>query len=73
MKLTNLLTTAQAAEMLGVNPSRVRQLVLAGRLPAERVGRDLFLPRAAVLNHRPLRAGRPKKSSRKNRKQIDNP
>ena len=40
------LTIAQAAEVLGVTPPRVRQLAEAGRLPYERspAGRRLFQP-----------------------------
>ncbi len=37
------LTTRQAAERLGVTVSRVRHLVLEGRLPAEKFGRDLVI------------------------------
>lgn len=33
-----VLTTRQAAEILGVNDSRVRQLILRGRLKAEKFG-----------------------------------
>jgi excisionase family DNA binding protein len=33
-----LLTTQQAAERLGLTDSRVRQLVLEGRLPAQKFG-----------------------------------
>ena len=43
------LTTKQAALILGVNASRVRQFVLAGRLSATKPGRDLVLDRADVL------------------------
>jgi len=42
------LTTKQAAEILGVNPSRIRQLVLSGELHAEKVGRDLFISQAEM-------------------------
>jgi excisionase family DNA binding protein len=38
-----LLTTAQAAVALGVNASRVRQIILAGKLPAEKHGRDWII------------------------------
>jgi len=44
----NQLTTKQAAEILGVNPSRIRQLVLSGELHAEKVGRDLFISQAEM-------------------------
>ena len=42
-------TTKQAAERLGVNDSRVRQLLLAGRFPeAVKTGRDWWIPKGAV-------------------------
>jgi hypothetical protein len=38
-----VLTAAQTAEMLGVSPSRVRQLVMTKDLePTSRIGRDLL-------------------------------
>jgi excisionase family DNA binding protein len=36
-------TTEQAAKLLEISPSRIRQFVLAGRLPATKIGRDLFI------------------------------
>ena len=58
-----LLTTQNAASMLGVSPSRVRQLVREGRLVAQKMGRDLLISRTvveafAVVPRR--RTGRPK-------------
>lgn len=59
----DLLTTKQAGKILNVCSSRVRQLHLAGLLPAQRVGRDLVLllkdveKFAKTMNHTP---GRPK-------------
>lgn len=42
-----MLTTAQAADALGVTAARVRQLIRAGKLPAHRQGRDWAIdPRA---------------------------
>lgn len=43
------LTTKQAADILGVSTSRVRQFKLAGRLKATKFGRDLVFDRAEVL------------------------
>lgn len=34
------LTTSQAAALLGVNASRVRQLLISGKLAGERVGSE---------------------------------
>jgi excisionase family DNA binding protein len=42
------LTTAQAAARLGVSPSRVRQLIAAGRIKANKIGRDNMI-RASSL------------------------
>jgi excisionase family DNA binding protein len=61
----DLLTTEQAAEILGVNGSRVRQLLRSGTLKGSRFGRvwavreeDL---RAYMATRR--KAGRPRKES----------
>ena len=53
------LTTAQAGEQLGVNASRIRQLVLAGRLKFVKVGRDLMILRSAVAGFKRGTPGRP--------------
>lgn len=37
------LTTRQAAQVLGVTPSRVRQFIMEGRLEAQKFGRDLLI------------------------------
>lgn len=44
-----ILTTAQAAERLGVSTARIRQLCAQGRFPgAFRAGRDWMIPAEAV-------------------------
>lgn len=40
--------TALAAQVLGVTPRRIRQLVAAGHLPARRAGRTWLVDRCAV-------------------------
>ncbi|MBA7495699.1 hypothetical protein ES702_06288 [subsurface metagenome] len=37
------ITIQQAADKLGVSRSRIRQLVLSGKLPAIKYGRDWFI------------------------------
>jgi excisionase family DNA binding protein len=37
--------TKELAKLGGVNPSRIRQLLLAGRLKGEKFGRDWRIPR----------------------------
>ena len=58
--MDDFLTTKQAAEILGIEASRVRQLVLEGKLPARKVGRDLLIKVAALelVRNRP-KVGRP--------------
>lgn len=48
MKPTDTLTSSEAAALLGVKQSRVRQLILAGRLPALKFGRDWLIERKAI-------------------------
>lgn len=55
------LTTSEAAARLGVNQSRIRQLILAGQLPARKRGRDWSI-RAQDLQLVAVRKiGRPRK------------
>lgn len=56
------MTTKEAAKKLKVNPSRVRQLILAGRLPAQKIGRDLFIREWDLLKVKNRKPGRPKKN-----------
>ena len=55
------LTTSQAAARLGVSQARVRQLILAGRLPATRHGRDWSIRPDALKLVAVRKAGRPRK------------
>ena len=53
------ITAPEAAARLGVTDTRVRQLILAGRLPARKFGRA-WLIEASDLEHVRVRpAGRP--------------
>ena len=56
------LTTQQAAERLGVTQGRIRQLILSGNLPSEKVGRDRMIREEdlELVKDRPGR-GRPRK------------
>lgn len=59
-----LMSVAEVAQMLNVTDSRVRQLLLAGQLSGQRVGRDWVVLRADVVAFmsRPRRRGRPSTS-----------
>jgi excisionase family DNA binding protein len=56
-----LLTTKQAAKALAVNDSRVRQLILSGRLPAQKFGRDWIIKEKDLKKVADRKPGRPKK------------
>ncbi len=43
-----LVTVAQAAEIIGLSRVRVRVLVASGKLPAEKVGRDWLIRRSVA-------------------------
>ncbi len=45
-------TTSEAAAVIGCNTSRVRQLLLAGKLRGERVGRDWLVERKSAEEYR---------------------
>ena len=56
-----MLTTLEAAVELGVTPQRVRALIVAGRLKAEKVGRDWLIAPHALEAVRIRKSGRPRK------------
>jgi len=53
------LTTREAAERLHISPARVRRLILDGRLPAQKFGRDLVIYEADLESFERLKGGRP--------------
>jgi excisionase family DNA binding protein len=56
-----MLTVTEAATRLGVNTSRVRQLILEKRLPATKVGRDWYIKPADLAAVADRKPGRPRK------------
>lgn len=60
-----MLTTTQAASILGVSPRRVLALIEAGRLPAQKVGRDWIIQEADLEAVKERRQGWPKGKPRK--------
>ena len=56
------LTTPEAAERLNVSAERVRQLIKAGRLPAQQFGRDYLIREADLALVADRKPGRPKKT-----------
>jgi excisionase family DNA binding protein len=56
-----LLTTKEASERLSVTVTRVQQLIAAGRLPAEKMGRDYFIKEDDLKLVADRKPGRPRK------------
>lgn len=56
-----LLTTKEAAGKLGVTQTRVQQLILEGRLPAQKMGRDNFIKEVDLRLVADRKPGRPAK------------
>ena len=59
MKLIN---TKEASKQLNVNVQRVRQLIAAGRLPAQKIGRDWVIREKDLAKVAHRKHGRPKKN-----------
>jgi excisionase family DNA binding protein len=57
-----ILTTAEAAERLGVSVRRVQQLVKDGRLPAEQFGGALMIREEDLKLVKDRKVGRPPKA-----------
>jgi excisionase family DNA binding protein len=55
------LSTQQVAERLGIDSSGVRKLILSGRLPAMKVGRDHLIKAEDLALVSDRKPGRPKK------------
>lgn len=62
------LTTKEAAAMLGISQRQVQTLIQKGRIPFEKIGRDLFIEEKTLkleaVKSRP-KTGRPRKNSEK--------
>ncbi len=63
--MNGYITTKELAKKLGVDPSRVRRMILDGLILAEKAGRDNFITDAEVKRLESLdrKAGRPKKKT----------
>jgi len=58
-----MLTTEEAATHLGVTSARVRQMIIAGRLPAQRFGRSHMILESDLQLLEGRQPGRPPKSA----------
>lgn len=59
-RVMKLLTTKDAAKKLGVSDGRVRAMIIAGRLPAEKFGRAHLIREADLKLVRNRKPGRPR-------------
>ncbi|MCY7348712.1 MAG: helix-turn-helix domain-containing protein [Pyrinomonadaceae bacterium] len=62
MAKQNLLTTKQAAEILGVHQSRIYALIDSQRLPATRFGKSWIIEESDLQLVAERKTGRPKKA-----------
>lgn len=69
LRFMGLITTAQAAERLGISPQRVFQLIQDGRLPAQKVGHSYVIDAVVLKRVKRKKPGRPrtKKPTQKKR------
>ena len=58
-----MIDTHEAAIMLGVTPRRIRALIKAERIPAEKFGRDWLIQAVDLANLQVRPGGRPRKNS----------
>lgn len=64
-RVTELISSNEAAELLGVTRQNINVLVHIGRLPAYRIGTRLYFDPADVLEYgRTRRMGRPPKAGK---------
>lgn len=63
--IMKLISSAQAAEKLGVHITRVQVLIREGRLPAQKVGRNYVIDEANLKLVKDRKPGRPKKQAKK--------
>ena len=59
------ITTAEAAEKLGVSRDRIYQLIREGRLPAKKFGRDHLIEESDLKLVEDRKPGRPSKKTEK--------
>lgn len=57
-----MISTKQAAERLGISALRVQQLIRAGRLKAQKIGRDYVIDAADLTEVMERKPGRPVKN-----------
>lgn len=66
-----ILTTEEAAAQLGVTPARVRQMIIARRLPSQRFGRSHMILESDLQLVEDRHTGRPPKRSSETTRQLN--
>jgi excisionase family DNA binding protein len=64
------ITTSEAAKLLGISGARIRQLIEAGVIPAERVGNFYVLKDRDVKAAKDRKPGRPRKNPLKTTENV---
>jgi excisionase family DNA binding protein len=59
--MQDYLTTNEAARILGLTDTRIRQLILSGKLPSKKFGRDHMINREDLSLIENRKNGRPSK------------
>ncbi len=60
-----MIGTAEAGRRLGITANRVRALIKAGRIPAQKLARDYFIEEKDLKLVKNRKPGRPKKAAKK--------
>ena len=68
--MDKLITAKQAAKILGVNDSRIRQLILKGRLPATKFANAWMIKERDLEKVKDRKPGKPKKVSQANHVRV---
>ena len=64
MTVSDLITTKEAADNLGVTMRRVTALIAEGRLPSQQIGREHLIKKTDLELVRERKTGRPKKEKK---------
>lgn len=62
--MKDLLTTNEVAEIIGISDVRVRQLIYAKKLPAEKIGNTIVVKREDLNLIKDRKSGRPRKGDK---------
>lgn len=62
--MKDLLTTSEVAELVGLSEGRIRQLVIANRLPAQKFGKFNLIQRKDLKLLKNRSTGRPRKDNK---------